>query len=547
MAGVASSLFVFDTGTTGTSPSQDHVTSFSFLLHEQSNALNRAQHSTEVRIPQHRSHPRIPRFHEAWPKALTFIRRHTVRRSTPFLLAHNAPFDAAFILAELNRADLPVPSDILVVDTLELARQVLPELQYSWTKKYSLEHLAEHFGINVVKQHVAKYDVRVLSNILTEFDNLLAEKRSSILRECYKTAVSLEEMALRYVDKHLSDNETTLDPPTGTYGLSDSDTDVSTNCRTEGRIHYIHPLENKSTSALKVKHDPLTNEATTYGKSTSRSQNVKDFIITNTGRLYHLDRTCVYLNKARQLHVVSDVPSHLSPCPKCWKGKNAVRNVSDSQGFERKEGSRSERRNRIDNNAAGTSSADIITTRSGKYYHGQENCVYLRRAKKLIRVNVISEELLPCPKCWVGEKPINEIEDRSPHSPRIARLPSSRIVSRSDSFQTVPSHHSTSSATVSRKHDRLTKKQHIKSESDRASSKHGETWAPSKEESLQPFNSQFYRTRYGKKFHVSASCRYLVGREVLRSFPLAENRDPCRGCALSLYQEWSINGWISDK
>jgi DNA polymerase-3 subunit epsilon len=76
---------------------------------------------------------------------------------------HNAPFDLAFLDAELERLALPMSAGICesVVDTLALAREQFPG------KKNSLDALCERFGVDNAHRtlHGALLDARLLAEV----------------------------------------------------------------------------------------------------------------------------------------------------------------------------------------------------------------------------------------------------------------------------------------------------------------------------------------------------------------------------------------------
>jgi DNA polymerase III subunit epsilon len=76
---------------------------------------------------------------------------------------HNAPFDLAFLDAELERLELPSTAGICesVVDTLALAREQFPG------KKNSLDALCERFGVGNAHRtlHGALLDARLLAEV----------------------------------------------------------------------------------------------------------------------------------------------------------------------------------------------------------------------------------------------------------------------------------------------------------------------------------------------------------------------------------------------
>lgn len=82
------------------------------------------------------------------------------------LVAHNAPFDIAFIAAELDRAGRPLP-DNPILDTVDLTRHFLPGLA-----SYSLESLVQALQLATSQEHRALADaelVRLLFVHLSQF------------------------------------------------------------------------------------------------------------------------------------------------------------------------------------------------------------------------------------------------------------------------------------------------------------------------------------------------------------------------------------------
>lgn len=76
---------------------------------------------------------------------------------------HNAPFDIAFLDAELGRLDLPATAGVYegVIDTLALAREQFPG------KKNGLDALCERFGVDNAHRtlHGALLDARLLAEV----------------------------------------------------------------------------------------------------------------------------------------------------------------------------------------------------------------------------------------------------------------------------------------------------------------------------------------------------------------------------------------------
>lgn len=80
------------------------------------------------------------------------------------LVAHNAPFDMRFLNAELERIGRPLVSDARVVDTLDLARRILPGA------KHSLDALCLRYGIDrsLRVRHGALIDAELLADVYVE-------------------------------------------------------------------------------------------------------------------------------------------------------------------------------------------------------------------------------------------------------------------------------------------------------------------------------------------------------------------------------------------
>jgi len=81
------------------------------------------------------------------------------------LVAHNAPFDMSFLGHELQRAGLPLGSN-LILDSCDIARRIFPGL-YS----YSLLSLAQHFQIAATQDHRALGDALLVGSLLATFQS----------------------------------------------------------------------------------------------------------------------------------------------------------------------------------------------------------------------------------------------------------------------------------------------------------------------------------------------------------------------------------------
>lgn len=151
---------VVDLETTGLDPSQDTILEMAALRFEEGRLIQ--QFSTLVN-PRKPIPPHIQR--------LTGIREDMVREA-PFLeevlpdflsllqgatiIAHNAPFDMAF-LAKASGSLWDGP----ILDTLELSRILFP-----WFPSHKLHVLARHFNIDLAEQHRALSDAKATAQLL---------------------------------------------------------------------------------------------------------------------------------------------------------------------------------------------------------------------------------------------------------------------------------------------------------------------------------------------------------------------------------------------
>ena len=99
------------------------------------------------------------------------------------LVAHNASFDMGFINAKSVRTGLPFKN--IVVDTLELARRLLPGL-----RSHKLNLLAKHFGIDMGTHHRAVDDANTTAQLLNHFLEMLTNNGVKMVpgkKECRET------------------------------------------------------------------------------------------------------------------------------------------------------------------------------------------------------------------------------------------------------------------------------------------------------------------------------------------------------------------------
>lgn len=85
------------------------------------------------------------------------------------LVAHNAPFDIGFIRQNMKKLNLELQNPVL--DTLELARSVFPDL-----KNHKLNTVAKHLSVNLDNHHRAVDDADATAEIFLKIIDLLGEK-----------------------------------------------------------------------------------------------------------------------------------------------------------------------------------------------------------------------------------------------------------------------------------------------------------------------------------------------------------------------------------
>ena len=95
----------------------------------------------------------------------------------PYMISHNnINFDKKFLLSEIKRANLPLPTDWKYIDTLHLARKLYD------LENYKQDTLREKFNISNKGSHRANKDVIDLSII---FENIMKDSKKTV-EELYK-------------------------------------------------------------------------------------------------------------------------------------------------------------------------------------------------------------------------------------------------------------------------------------------------------------------------------------------------------------------------
>jgi DNA polymerase-3 subunit alpha (Gram-positive type) len=177
---------VFDIETTGFSPINDGITEIGAV--KVINGSIEARYSTFVNPEK-----TIP----AKVVELTGITNDMVARERPIsevlpeflefcgdaaLVAHNASFDVSFIREKARRNGVEI--DPIVVDTLALAKLLLPEL-----KRHKLNQVAKYLKISLENHHRAVDDANATAAIYLKFLTMMKEEGISVLSDLNKLAL----------------------------------------------------------------------------------------------------------------------------------------------------------------------------------------------------------------------------------------------------------------------------------------------------------------------------------------------------------------------
>ncbi len=151
---------VLDTETTGTAPERDRVVWVAAAIVEDRNVTQRWSTFLD---PGPNSRVRVAGIDLAGqPTFADVAPRLTDMLQDGVLVAHNAPFDVAFLAAEYKRAGLAMP-EVSAICTLRLARRL--ELEVA---SLSLVDCCAHFGISHQRRHRADEDVEATVQLLQQ-------------------------------------------------------------------------------------------------------------------------------------------------------------------------------------------------------------------------------------------------------------------------------------------------------------------------------------------------------------------------------------------
>ena len=159
---------VLDTETTGTVPERDRVVWVAAAIVEDRNVTQRWSTFLD---PGPNSRVRVAGIDLAGqPTFADVALRLTDMLQDGVLVAHNAPFDVAFLVAEYKRAGLAMP-EVSAICTLRLARRL--ELEVA---SFSLVDCCAHFGISHQRRHRADEDVEATVQLLCQLLPLAAAR-----------------------------------------------------------------------------------------------------------------------------------------------------------------------------------------------------------------------------------------------------------------------------------------------------------------------------------------------------------------------------------
>ena len=153
----------FDTETTGLKPDENRVVEIGAVKFDTHGVISRFSVLINPECPMPPEAGAVnnitdemlkgkPLFKEVAVDFLKFIQ-------DTILVAHNAPFDIAFINAELKRCGIGKLTN-KVVDTLVFTREVFPRLD-----SYKLQELAKRFDVVAFSAHRAEDDARVCMEV----------------------------------------------------------------------------------------------------------------------------------------------------------------------------------------------------------------------------------------------------------------------------------------------------------------------------------------------------------------------------------------------
>jgi DNA polymerase-3 subunit epsilon len=157
-------FIAFDLETTGTVPGVDRIVEIGAVKFENGQPVETfcTLINPEMPIPEGAS--RVNGIFDDMVKGKPLI-EETLEPFAEFcgdipMVAHNAPFDSQFLVAEILRCEAAAPRGV-VLDTLPIARKVFPGLA-----NYKLGTLVQHLGIPAGQFHRAEEDASYCGHLL---------------------------------------------------------------------------------------------------------------------------------------------------------------------------------------------------------------------------------------------------------------------------------------------------------------------------------------------------------------------------------------------
>ncbi|XVF28252.1 hypothetical protein REPUB_Repub15cG0013500 [Reevesia pubescens] len=197
-------LFVFDIETTGFCKETGRI--IEIAIRDLLGGKNSCLHTLinpEQHVPNSHIHgittnmvnrPDVPRIKDFVPILMHYIKsRQQIPGSLCLFIAHNARcFDVPFLVKEFSRCSMDIPSNLLFLDTLPLARQLMKS---NGSRLYSLQALREHYDIKSGgATHRAMPDVDLLSAILEKMTVDMKLTIADFLENCFKSSDVIDSM-----------------------------------------------------------------------------------------------------------------------------------------------------------------------------------------------------------------------------------------------------------------------------------------------------------------------------------------------------------------
>lgn len=129
-----------------------------------------------------------PKIEEILPEFMEFCR-------DAIMVAHNAEFDMSFILKNCERQG--IPASYTVIDTVALARMLLPNLN-----RFKLDTVAKALGVSLENHHRAVDDAACTAEIFIKFIKMLRERGVDNLDEVNQMGLTSQEAVKKMPTYH---------------------------------------------------------------------------------------------------------------------------------------------------------------------------------------------------------------------------------------------------------------------------------------------------------------------------------------------------------